>query len=206
MYRIMASEWIVINTYFQRELNTIEWYLEHEAAGIEQLHQQLHCLFRLKRRVTLYQNLIKDQRDVCDHHGRKHWASSPSPGSEQTLNEVTNTLEMDFKFVTDLVVKNQERITKNIDLLTMLISVAEGRIGIANGRRMEALALAAMFLVPFSLISSVLNINGKWGPGGSEHYIFWLISIPFSAFLVLGYVLYTRYTRRVPNDDSWVYV
>ncbi|KAF2681117.1 hypothetical protein K458DRAFT_86478 [Lentithecium fluviatile CBS 122367] len=193
MYRIIASEWIVVNTSLQRELNTIEWNIENEDARLERLHAHLNSLYTIRRRVTLYQVLIKEQREACRQHGRRYWDRSPSAGTNTlALENVTNTLEMDFAFVADQVAKNQERVSKNVSLLMALISVAESRIMIANGRRVEALALAAFFLVPFSLVSSVMNINGDLRMGGPRQYVFWVVSVPFSAVLGLGYMLYSR--------------
>jgi hypothetical protein len=188
MYRILASEWVVVNICFQRELNTIESDLENEDARLERLHEQLKTLYKCRRRVNLYEELIREQRDACRQHGRKYWNIPPTSPHSPTMK----TLEIDFAFVADQVAKNQDRVAKNIGLLMTLISVAESRIGIANGKRIEALTLAAIFLVPFSLVSSVMNINGDLGPGGSREYVFWVISIPFSVSLGLGYMWYSR--------------
>jgi Mg2+ and Co2+ transporter CorA len=192
MYRIIASEWVVVNTCFQRDLNTIELCLEHEEdPSLERLHRLLKALYKIRRRMTLYEVLIKEQREACRQHGRRHWNRPTSTGTS-ALADVQKTLETDFAFVADQVTKNQERVAKNISLLMTLISVAESRIGIANGKRVEALTLAAIFLVPFSLVSSVMNINGDLGPGGARQYVFWVISVPFSALLGLGYMYYSR--------------
>jgi Mg2+ and Co2+ transporter CorA len=192
MYRIIASEWVVVNTCFQRELNTIEWNLENENRGLEHLHEHLNSLYIARRRITLYEMLIKEQRDACRQRGRIHWNQPSSPSNLEALENVVSTLETDFSFVSNLVEKNQERVAKNINLLIALISVAESRVGIANGKRVEALTLAAITFLPFSLVSSVMNINGELGPGQPRQYVFWLVSTPFSLILLLGYLLYSR--------------
>ncbi len=192
IYHIIASEWVVVNTCFQRELNTIEWNLENENLGIGRLHEHLKSLYITRRRITLYEILIKEQRDACRQYGRKHWNQPSSPGNQELIENVVSTLETDFAFVSDLAEKNQERVTKNINLLIALVSVAEGRVGISNGKRIEALTLVAMFLLPFSLVSSVMNINGEFGPGQRKQYIFWAVSTPISLVLILAYILYSR--------------
>jgi Mg2+ and Co2+ transporter CorA len=196
MYRIIASEWVVVNTCFERELNTIEWNLENEDTGLQRSHEHLNSLYTIRRRVTLYEMLIKEQRDACRQHGRKYWNQPSSPSNLEAVENVVSTLETDFTFVSNLVEKNQERVTKNISVLIALISIAESRIGISNGKRIEALTLAAIFFLPFSLVSSVMNINGELGPGQPRQYIFWIVSVPFSLVMVLVYMLYSR--SRVP--------
>lgn len=195
MYRIIASEWVIVNTCFQRELNTIEWNLENEDPGLERLHEHLHSLYVTQRRVTLYEMFIKEQRDACRQHGRRYWNRPSSPGNLEAIENVASTLETDSAFISNLVEKNQERVAKNINLLVALISVAESRVGISNGKRIEALTLAAIFFLPFSLVASVMNINGELGPGQPKQYVFWAVSVPFSLVLVLAYLLYS---------SSWV--
>jgi Mg2+ and Co2+ transporter CorA len=191
MYRIIASEWVVVNTCFQRELNTIEWNLENEDPGLERLRGHLNSLYVTQRRVTLYEMFIKEQRDACRQHGRRYWNQSSSRGNLKAMENVASTLETDFAFVSNLVEKNQERVAKNINLLIALISVAESRVGILNGKRIEALTLVAIFFLPFSLVSSVMNINGELGPGQPKQYIFWAVSVLLSFLLVVIYLVYS---------------
>jgi Mg2+ and Co2+ transporter CorA len=182
----------VVNTCIQRELNTTEWNLENEDLGLEHLHEHLTRLYKIQRRTTLYEVLIKEQRDACRQHGRKDWDRSLSPTSVSVLSKAITALEIDFAFVTDQVVKNQDRVAKKIGLLMAHISLVESRVVVANGKRVEALTLVAIFFLPFSLVASVMNLNGELRPGGSKQYVFWVVSIPFEAVLALAYMLYSR--------------
>lgn len=70
--RIIASEWLVFNTYIERELNTIEGWFEElgEECDGKQLHDLLHQLMRARRRVTKYDTLVSDQLQLCPAHWR----------------------------------------------------------------------------------------------------------------------------------------
>ena len=94
-----------------------------------------------------------------------------------TLEDVKKTLKTDVAFVANQVAKNQEHVAKNIGLLMTLISVAESRIVIAIGKRIEAPTLAAFLLLPLALVSSVMNINWGLWPGGPKPMSFGFISI-----------------------------
>jgi len=109
-----------------------------------------------------------------------------------TLEDVKKTLKTDVAFVANQVAKNQEHVAKNIGLLMTLISVAESRIVIAIGKRIEAPTLAAFLLLPLALVSSVMNINWGLRPDGPKPMSFGFILIPFSAVLGLGYMCYSR--------------
>ncbi|OCK75732.1 hypothetical protein K432DRAFT_429215 [Lepidopterella palustris CBS 459.81] len=199
LYRIIASEWVVVNTCFERELNTIEWCLEKEQPQLERLDKFLNGLFIIRRRLTLYDIFVQEQLSSCSIHGRKYWDRSSSPGETASVGAVIETLEADFKFVNDLVQRNRERITKNISLLTALIFVEESRVGITNGKKLEALTVAATIFLPFSVVSSVMNINGQFGPGQPKQWVFWSISIPFSLILLTLYMLFGRSRSRRPH-------
>lgn len=197
IYRIIASEWVVVNTCFQRELNTIEWNLENEEnPRLNRFHEHLNSLYIIRRRITLYEMLIKEQREACRHHGRKYWnhpTCASGTANLEAVENVVSTLETDFAFVENLVEKNQERVTKNIGVLIALVSIAESHIGVANGKRIEVLTLVAIFFLPFSIVSSVMNINGDLGPGRPRQYVFWLVSVTFSSVLGLVYMAYCRW-------------
>ena len=65
LYRIIASEWIVVNTCWEREWNTIEWRLEREEPRLKNLDRYLKSLFISRRRITLYETLVQDQLSAC---------------------------------------------------------------------------------------------------------------------------------------------
>jgi Mg2+ and Co2+ transporter CorA len=192
IYRIIASEWIVVNTCYQRELGSIEWNLGNGDFKLKHLQEYLHSMYHARRRVNLYSMLVKEAKDACKLHGRKAWSRDLDAKELEAVESVAGALETDFDYVASLLEKNQERIAKNISLLVALTSVAESRTAISNGSRIEALTVAAIVFLPFSLVSSVMNISGDLAPGEPRHYVFWAVSGPFSMLLMILYLLYSR--------------
>jgi hypothetical protein len=65
LYRIIASEWVTVNTYVERDLNTIEWRLENDRnLGLEDFEKFLGKLFILRRRVGKYKILVDEQLEL----------------------------------------------------------------------------------------------------------------------------------------------
>ena len=192
LYRIIASEWIVVNTCWERELNTIEWHLEREEPRLEHLDRYLKSLFISRRRITLYETLVQDQLSACRVHGRKFWDKSSNPDESEAVADTVDTLEMDFEFVANLLQRNAERVARNINLLTALISVEESRVGIAKSKSLEALTVAATVFLPFTLVASIMSMNGAFAPGQVKHWVFWAFSIPISLIVVTFHLIYRK--------------
>src|SRR5215469_7805458 len=69
-YRLVASEWVAVHTYLERDLGTIEWRLENEKnAKLEVLESFLEHLFTFRRRIFKYGRLLDEQLQsiVTDH-------------------------------------------------------------------------------------------------------------------------------------------
>ncbi len=58
IYRLVASNWIVINEYVNRELATVEYILEKEEPGFRDLEMYLKDLYIYRRRCTKYDDCI----------------------------------------------------------------------------------------------------------------------------------------------------
>jgi hypothetical protein len=128
--RIIASEWMVLNTYVERELNNIELWFEDvgEKCSMDKLHHLLSRLMTARRRVTKYDSLVTDQIAVCphiwqydtpyDHHGL------PTVGCPRRKGPVPSGL-LDFMHVRDRFSRNKTRIIEAIQVVTSLMSVKE---------------------------------------------------------------------------------
>lgn len=80
----------------------------------------------------------------------------------------------------------------SLNLLTALISVEESRVGIAKGKSLEALTVAATVFLPFTLVASIMSINGAFAPGQAKHWVFWAFSIPISLVVVIFHLIYRK--------------
>jgi hypothetical protein len=74
VYRLVASNWVVINEYVNRELATIEYILEKEEPTFRDLEIYLKDLYIYRRRVTRYHELITQAKEQCTTRGQVSWS------------------------------------------------------------------------------------------------------------------------------------
>lgn len=181
-----------MNTCFQRELGNIAWNLETGDFKLENLQKYLESMYRCKRLLNLYVELVKEAQDTCKVHGRAAWNGSQSKANVNAAKRAAHALNEDFESVASRMEKNRERVGSNLHLFVALMAVAESRTAIANANRIEALTVIAIVLLPFHLVASILNINGNLAVGGPRHYVFWAVSTPPALLLLVLYLLYSR--------------
>ncbi|KUJ17422.1 uncharacterized protein LY89DRAFT_684469 [Mollisia scopiformis] len=124
--RIIASEWLVFNTYIERELNNIESWFEElgENCNEKQLHDLLLQLMRARRRVTKYDTLVSDQLDLCPAHWKHDSAQirASCPVSGASATSFSSPLH-DFHQVSSHLTHNKTRISQSIKMVTSLMAV-----------------------------------------------------------------------------------
>ncbi|ORX95512.1 hypothetical protein BCR34DRAFT_619900 [Clohesyomyces aquaticus] len=100
VYRIVASEWIAVSTYLERDLNAIEWQLEakDKTPDLDLLEERLKSLFIMRRRNRKYKALVDEQLQL---RFPTHWTGA-GPAAAAT-DSVRAAMEADFKQVQDLI-------------------------------------------------------------------------------------------------------
>ncbi len=200
LFRIMASEWVVLNTYLKRELMAIDWNLEnmHDLA-IEDLEAYLRALFVYRRRIMAYRNLTREQRDILASYGRAAWLPDPEAAEDdeddgavpRRIRNVKRELVADLDYVIQFLDVNSERVEKNITLIASLQTLSESKEARMRNKAVALLtALGAVFL-PFSTIATIMDINGDYGPGQDRFWVFWVVSICVTAAVAVLYTLYS---------------
>ncbi|KAE9377400.1 hypothetical protein N431DRAFT_480447 [Stipitochalara longipes BDJ] len=187
VYRLVASNWIVINEYVNRELATIEYILEKEEPTFRDLEVYLKDLYIYRRRVTRYHELITQAKEQCTTRGQRSWSGDET--SALSL-EHAKDMETDFIYLQDKVLATSRRIEKNIDLLTALVSIGEGKQTLDENRALAKLTLLATVFLPFSTVATIFSIQGGYGPGEGMFWMFWAIAIPLTAFVLVISALY----------------
>jgi hypothetical protein len=187
LLKIMASEWIVVLKYMERELVTIETCLEKQNPSLYDLEAQLTDLFIHRRRAGRYRDLIVETRCWCASQGQESWPRSA--GNDAPLSIALDLAE-DYKAVERMVERNCERIDRNEELLTAEVAVAEGKRNASKSDSMAKLTILATIFLPFSTIASVLNMNGSFAPGQKNFWIFWATAIPINAAIFFVYAVF----------------
>lgn len=189
LYRMISSEWIAVNMYIERDLNTIEWRLEiDKQATLEAFESLLNKLFIMRRRITKYESLVNEQLQSCRSCCPISWRSSPA-SSNTSSNLIASTtsqmncalssdkviyaIENDFKQVQQLIHRNTNRIMQSVALITSLMSVREGKTSIAQNQRFGFLTVLATLFLPFNTVATIVAIQTDYGPTGDNFWIFW---------------------------------
>jgi hypothetical protein len=188
VYRLVASNWIVINEYVNRELATIEYILEKEEPTFRDLEVYLKDLYIYRRRVTRYHELITQAKEQCSTRGQRCW--SRDDVSNLAAPDAKD-MEGDFIYLQDKVLGTARRIEKNINLLTALVSIGEGKQALDENHGIARLSLLATVFLPFSTIATIFSIQGGYGPGQSTFWLFWAIAIPLTVFVLALSALYS---------------
>ena len=200
IYRLAASNWIVINEYVNRELATIEYILEKEEPTFLDLEVYLKDLYIYRRRVTRYHELITQAKEQCTARGQQSWSRDET---SKLAAADAKDMEGDFIYLQHKVVGTSGRIEKNINLLTALVSIGEGKQALDENRGIARLSLLATVFLPFSTVATIFSIQGGYGPGQSTFWLFWAIAIPLTVFVLglsalyygIGVSLYYRLIR-----------
>lgn len=197
LYRILAAEWVITNTYVYRDINAIEWKLQdgrqYGLQTAEQFEETLRTLFFMRRRVNRYQRLVREQQEAISAHGPESWNRGYGPDSSfaPALTQVSSMLVDDYSAVLTGMAQNYHRVEQNLGHISSLssaflnkVSVREAERGVEQNRMVLLLAVVATFFLPISTTSTVLNMSGDWAPWGSDFGLFWAITLPLSALLM----------------------
>jgi len=193
VYRLVASKWIIINEYINRELATIEYILEKEEPGFRDLEVYLKDLYIYRRRCTRYHELITEAKEQCSARGQRSWVTAPLT---EVGVETSRDVEGDFVFLLAKTERTAQRIEKNINLLTALVAIGEGKQGLDENHGISRLSLLAAIFLPFSTVATILSMQGSYAPGQEAFWVFWASAIPLWAFIIVVSVLYDGVGRK----------
>ena len=162
IYQIVASEWIVVNAYLERDLNGIEWRLEQSTINPHTLEFFLRQLFIMRRRIRKYQALISDQL-----HMRlpSYWNSTPP--DEHIFMEI----QKDFDQVQELINRSNDRIKDTVDLITSVMSVFEWKKSNTQNQGLVFLTVLATIALPFNVLAAVFGMDGENAPSNPGGWI-----------------------------------
>jgi len=184
LLRIIASEWLTVNACVKRELSTIEIKLEKEQPSLDELEVWLKSLFIHRRRISKYQEHIRDTLRFCTSQGQPCW---PKNTTTEEGSAIASDLEDDFKGVEELIGEKKERISKDITLLASLIALEEGRQSTKKNQGIARLTTIATIFLPFSTIATILGMQGNYSPNAERFWVFWAVAVPVTAVIVLLY-------------------
>jgi Mg2+ and Co2+ transporter CorA len=174
VYRLVASCWMVINEYINRELATIEDILEKDDPEFHDLKVYLKDLYIHRRRCARYDELIGKAQQQCMSRGQQAW---PKLRSSSLAIEHAKDLEDDFTYLQARTQGTISRIEKNMSLLTALVAIGEGEHGLEENHGIARLSFVATIFLPFTTVGTIMGMQGNNAPGSSEFWVFWVVAI-----------------------------
>lgn len=172
LWRIIASECHVFDTYAERSLNNIEKFFEilGENCDQENLHFLLGQLMKIQRRITKYSALIADALDAwpddwrsLDRSVHRNYLRNPSP-------------MLDIERILKLLEHKQTRITHAIQVVTSFMGIHQGQLAEKRNESLYILTAVASLLLPFSTVAAIMSIPGdqNLGPNKKHFWKFWV--------------------------------
>jgi Mg2+ and Co2+ transporter CorA len=192
LYQLAASNWMVINEYINREITAIEYKLEREEPGFRDLETYLKMLYVHRRRITRYHELISETKEQCSKRGPRAW---PQDSTSELVAEQARDWENDFINLQAWFHATSQRMEKNIRLLTALVAIGAGKQSLVENHGIARLSLLAMVFLPFSSVATILGMQGSFAPGYSKFWLFWVLAIALTTFVVGVFLLYDRVVR-----------
>jgi Mg2+ and Co2+ transporter CorA len=188
-YRIIASEWLVVNEYVKRELANIERHLEKKESTFQELEQHLKELYRIRRRCNKDRELVIEAASQCEKRGQALWPTSKGipHGNADAITFAerhAQELEDDFKYVLSNMSISISRIEKDINLLMALVAISEGRQGLQENRGISFLTLVATIFLPSETVATVLGIQTQYGPGAHNFWMLWAVALPLTILVI----------------------
>lgn len=194
--RIIASEWIVVNAYLERDLNSIEWRLEQLAPDLHTLEFFLRQLYIMRRRIRKYRALLSDQ--LLWEPPRSF--QSP-PASDNVDLEVSKAINADFKQAKELICRSNDRIKETVELITSVMSVLEAKESNTQNQGIMFLTFVATVALAFNVFAAVFGMNSENGPSNPkgwreiQKWVLITIAITFSCYVLMFTGFWVRNLR-----------
>jgi Mg2+ and Co2+ transporter CorA len=204
-YRIIASEWLVVNEYVKRELTNIERHLEKKdlkESTFQELEQHLKELYRIRRRCSKDHDLVVEAASQCEKRGQYLWPCSKGTSDGisdafKVAEQYAQDLEDDFKYVLSNMSTTISRIEKNISLLMALVAISEGRQSLQENRGISFLTLVATIFLPCETVASVLGIQTQYAPGARYFWMLWAVALPLTVLVITIFFLYPTVSSKL---------
>ncbi|KAM6513511.1 hypothetical protein FALCPG4_015918 [Fusarium falciforme] len=161
---------------------------------------------------TLERRIIQYCRDLTDIMTQLHIPENA--GERGSVGDWKNT-ESDFQFLYSQCQALQHRAEMLNSSITALASIVGNRQAfkeqqlsqlatersVREARRARAIVLVGLVFIPLSLTSSLFSMSQPYGPGQEEFWVYFAVSIPFAALVILVYYVFDM--GFLQDDRRW---
>lgn len=158
-YRLTASQWMVVHQIFNRDLRELEEMLGVKSLSIIVLNRALERWCKRRAHLLIWKELIQKAKAQCNKDQLDELSITAMTHAD--VVRLGKDLEEDFNFVADTFESLQDRVEKNIGLVSELINIRSAE---------EASILSKLVGIfgPLSLSLSLFSLPKPWGFGGDR--------------------------------------
>lgn len=196
----IIQEWIVYALlmgryvkYYEYSSQTAHSRLERfEKDDILDLHrwrrrslQSLHKLDILKRFVdhwvlkeeNLDQDLLQAANNTTTREGLVTW----------------NLLKGDIKYLEEQIMQHARSLEALNPIITALVQLVDSKRAYSQAEDTRRLTYIAILFIPMSFITGIFSMSEPYGPGSDRFWIYWVVALPLTAFIIGSLVLDLRF-------------
>lgn len=173
LYKILASESVLLVQYFNGVLNFLGWQLsrrnELRVFPTDWIEQRWSDLIAIQRRIGGYIDSVKLSISSLE-------PSNGSPASSSWMN-----CEEDFRWLEARLEKLQDDARSLIEAFSGLAAIVGNQQTLSEARSVSYLNVLVTTFVPLSLVASILSLPTPYKPGASDFWKYWAIGVPLVA-------------------------
>jgi hypothetical protein len=170
LYKIMASESVLLIQYLNSVLSSLAWQLSRQnelrVFQSDWIEQRWSDLIAIQRRIG---NYVDDVEETILSLQLENSAKSSSSWKD---------LAADFQWINVKLAKLQGDTRSLIEAFSGLAGIVGNQQALSEARSVSYLNFLGTTFVPLSLIASILSLPSPYTPGASESWKYWAIGIP----------------------------
>lgn len=195
--RLIISEWMIYSQVVARFLKHYEFSLNSPCSAPRSpviSNAESIDLQKWKHRLIASQSKLASTRDYIGAHSPPA-AARPS----QDLLMIQDLTHLKDKF--DRYAHAFERV---VPIATSVVQISEHRRSVADSAALRRLTYIAFVFVPASWVAAIFSMASEFGPGQPKFWVYFAVSVPFCAAIILGSLLVSG-TNLVTfwDDGTW---
>lgn len=167
--KIVVSEYMLLIEYYRNLLFHLGWGLSRRD-GLDG--------FEPPSVERAWSDLQASQRRLDEHHRNVKLAQTALQLSEPLSPPHWTDTSADFLHIEDEIQRLRNHASGLLSSFTSLAGIVGNRQSLDEARSVRVLTILGMTFLPLSLIASLLSMGGKFLPGESGFWIYWVASVP----------------------------
>ncbi|EED23182.1 conserved hypothetical protein [Talaromyces stipitatus ATCC 10500] len=133
----------------------------------------------------------------------EHWASKEknlsldmgvtNKATTQEESVIWNLLIGDIKYVEEQIMQHARSLEALNPIITALIQLADTKRAISQAEDTRRLTYIAIIFLPMSFLTGLFSMSEPYGPGSDRFWIYWVVALPLTAFIIVVLVLDLRF-------------